>query len=321
MAFQNVSDFRSDTVTRPTPSMYEAMMTAPLGDDSLRDDPTVSKLEQMAADLLGKEAAMLCISGTMANQVAIRTHCLPGQEVILEESNHILNYEMGSAAFAMIQTRPIVGTNGVMEPREVERRLRSADGHSPGTGLICLENTHNAAGGVVLPRDLVQELSEIARRAGIPIHLDGARIFDAQVASGIPARELAAPADSVMFCLSKGLGCPLGSLLCGSKPFIEKARSFRQVMGGGMRQAGIIAACGIVALEENIGRLSEDHKRARRLGEGLSRIPAIEIDISRVETNMVYFGLKDGCAATLEDIIENARHRDVLMAQTSKASI
>ncbi len=321
MAYQNISDFRSDTVTRPNQAMYEAIVKAPLGDDSFRDDPTVSKLEEMAADLLGKQAAMLCVSGTMANQVAIRTYCRPGQEVILDESSHILNYEMGGAAFAMVQTRPIAGMNGVMEPREVERRIRFGGRHNPATGLICLENTHNTAGGIVLPQETVLEISNIAQKAGVPIHLDGARIFNAQVASGIPAKELTAPADSVMFCLSKGLGCPLGSLLCGSKEFIDKARYFRQMMGGGMRQAGVIAACGIVALEENIDRIVEDHQRAKRLGEGLAQIQAIEIDTSRIETNMVYFGVKGGCKVTLGDIIEKARKKGVLIAQASEMSV
>lgn len=321
MAYQNISDFRSDTVTRPNQAMYEAMVNAPIGDDSFRDDPTVSKLEEMAAYLLGKQAAMLCVSGTMANQVAIRTHCRPGQEVILDESSHILNYEMGGAAFAMVQTRPIVGMNGVMKPREVEGRIRLGSSHNPATGLICLENTHNTSGGTVLPQEIVIEISDIARKTGIPIHLDGARIFNAQVASGISAKEIAAPADSVMFCLSKGLGCPIGSLLCGSKDFIDKARYFRQMMGGGMRQAGIFAACGIVALEKNIDRIAEDHQRARRLGERLAKIPAIEIDTSRIETNMVYFGVKGGHETTLGDIVENARKNGVLMVQASKMSI
>jgi len=321
MGYRGVSDFRSDTVTRPTRAMYQAMMDAPVGDDSFRDDPTVLKLEQMAAAVIGKEAAMLCVSGTMANQVAIRTHCRPGQEVILEESSHILNHEAGGAGLAMVQTRPVAGKSGVMDPGEVKGRVRSGGTHAPSTGLICLENTHNAAGGVVLAQDTVLEVVKVARDANIRVHLDGARIFNAQAASGVPAKELAAPADSLMFCLSKGLGCPLGSLLCGSREFIDRARHVRQGMGGGMRQAGVIAACGIVALEESIARIVEDHRRAKRLSEGLARIPSLEIDASKVETNMVYFGVKKGCRATLRSIVESARAAGVLLAQANEVQI
>lgn len=311
MAHNGISDFRSDTVTWPTPAMYEAMASAPLGDDSFRDDPTVLQLEVLSAQMMGKESGLYCPSGTMANQVAGRVHCPPGKEVILDEHCHSLNFELAGLAYAGLQMRPIAGERGLMACDDVAERLRVGDSHTPGTGLLWLENTHNLSGGRVIPQENIVELSQIAHRASVPVHLDGARIFNAQVASGIPAKRLTEPVDSVMFCLSKGLCCPVGSVLCGSEDFIEQARKVRQLLGGTMRQAGIIAACGLVALRENIDRLAEDHKRAKRLAEELTDITGIELNPDEVDTNMVYFRLGEGAHLNAPQLVEEAHKEKV----------
>ncbi|MGQ9572762.1 MAG: low-specificity L-threonine aldolase [Dehalococcoidia bacterium] len=284
-----VVDLRSDTVTMPTPAMRQAIAEADLGDDVWREDPTVNRLEAMAAKKLGKEAALLTASGTMSNLVALLTHCQRGDEVLLGNESHIFHYEVaGAAALGGLELRLIPNDgHGRLHPKDVEEAIRLPDIHHPRTGLVCLENTHNRCGGAVLSEADMEAVAQVARRWGIPVHLDGARIFNAAVALGVPAADLARPADSVAFSLCKGLACPVGSVLCGSGQFIERARKYRKMVGGGMRQAGIIAAAGIVALESMIDRLQEDHDSAKLLAQGLLGLPLLRLDPASVQSNMV----------------------------------
>ena len=287
-------DLRSDTVTRPTPAMRRAMAEAEVGDDVFREDPTVRRLEERGAALVGKEAALFVPSGTMGNQVAINVWTRPGQEVILEERSHILNYEMAMmAAFSGVLGRPIGAEDGFPTADSVEAALRPPVYYLTRTGLIALENTHNMAGGTIYPQSRAEAVCALARQRGIPVHLDGARIFNAAIALTRPAADLARPFDSVMFCLSKGLGAPIGSILAGPSPFIDDALSVRKRMGGGMRQAGVIAAAGLVALGEQVERLTEDHANARRLAERISGIEGLVVDRARVQTTIVIFQVND----------------------------
>lgn len=281
-------DLRSDTVTRPTEEMRKAMYEAEVGDDVYGEDPTVNRLEALAADLFGKEAALFVTSGTQGNQLAVLAHCFPGQEIILEAESHIFLYEAGAvSALAGVQTRTISGTKGQMDPEQIERAIREPNIHHPVTGLICLENTHNKAGGRVLPLSYLKEVKNIATRHQIPIHLDGARIFNASVATGVAPRMWGEQVDSIQVCLSKGLSAPVGSLLIGSKQLIEKARIWRKRLGGGMRQVGVLAAPGIIALTQMVERLAEDHHHAKKLAIGLSEIKGISVDVESVETNII----------------------------------
>ncbi len=289
-------DLRSDTVTVPTPEMRAAMAKAEVGDDVYGEDPTTRELEEKAAELLGMEAALFVSSGTMGNQVAIAVHTRPGQEVIVEESSHIYNVEMATMArFSGVQPRVIRGERGVFTAHQVETAIRPDLYYLAPTGLVCLENTHNAAGGRVWPLAGAREILELAHSRGIPVHLDGARILNAQIATGIPARELVSGFDSVMFCLSKGLGAPVGSLVAGSREFIAEARRMRKALGGGMRQTGILAAAGLYALEHHIDRLEEDHENARLLAQGLAEIEGISV--TEPETNIVVFEITSGPSA------------------------
>ncbi len=307
-----VADFRSDTVTRPTPAMRRAMAEAQVGDDVLGDDPTVQELERQAADRLGKEAALFVPSGTMGNAIAVKVWTQEGDEVIVEERSHIYNLEVGHlAVVSRVIPRPLPSHRGAMDPDFVERHIRKRALHIAGTRLIALENTHNLWGGAVVPLANFQALREMADRHGLRIHLDGARIFNAQVASGVPAREFARYVDSVMFCFSKGLAAPVGSVLVGPREFIDEARRVRKLLGGGMRQAGVLAAAALVALNEMVDRLAEDHARARRLAEGLAHIPGIRIDVAGVETNMVYFEV-DHPHKTAQDLVHYMAERGVL---------
>jgi len=291
-------DLRSDTVTHPTPAMRRAMAEAELGDDVFGDDPTVNRLEEMAAVRMGKAAAMLVPSGTMANLAAVMAHCGRGDEVILGEQSHTFLYEAGGVAVLgsihphTLPNRP----DGTLDPAAIESAIRPDNVHFPRSRLICLENTHNRCAGVPLGADYTARVAGIARRHNLKLHIDGARIFNAAVALNCPVTDLTRDADSVSFCLSKGLACPIGSLLCGPAEFIRQARRIRKVLGGGMRQAGIIAAAGIVALSEMIDRLADDHANARKLAEGLAEIPGIAIDPAAVRTNIVYFDLNADAA-------------------------
>ncbi|TNF46737.1 low specificity L-threonine aldolase, partial [bacterium] len=273
-------DLRSDTVTKPTPRMRRAMAEAEVGDDVYGEDPTIRRLEETAAEMLKMEAAIYLPTGTMGNQVALHVHCRPGREVVVEARSHIMNYEMAAmAALSGLLPNPVYTNDGIMTAEQVEAAFRPDIYYLARTGLVTLENTHNMAGGRVMPLDRVREIREVAHRAGIPMHLDGARIFNAAASLGVPVQEAVDGFDSVMFCLSKGLGAPVGSMLCASKEFIVEARRVRKMFGGGMRQAGVIAAAGLVALEDLVDRVSEDHVTARKLAEGMAGIPGIEVPV------------------------------------------
>ena len=281
-------DIRSDTVTRPTQAMREAMARAEVGDDVYGDDPTVNRLETLAAEMVGKEAALFVPSGTFGNQLALFTWCQRGTEVILGENCHIVVHEAGAASvIAGVQTRCVPDTGGVLRPEDVEKRLRRQDLHAPATSLICMENAHSS--GRVNSLEDMDAVKALAVKWGLPVHLDGARIFNAATVLGTKARDIAACADSVMFCLSKGLCAPVGSLLAGTKEFIAGARLKRKVMGGGMRQAGVLAAAGIIALEEHTKLLSADHERAKKLALGLSKINGISVNVNDININMIFF--------------------------------
>ncbi len=267
-------DLRSDTVSRPNDAMRAAMATAEVGDDVFGDDPTVNRLEQRAAALLGKEAALYVPSGTMANLVSVMTHVQPGDEVLLGDQCHIFAYELGGVSrIAGALTHPLKNhDDGPLDPADVAAAIRPAALHTPRTALLCLENTHNRCGGEAIPAETIDSLASLAHEHGLAVHLDGARVFNAAAALGVPASRIAREADTVSFCLSKGLGCPIGSLVCGTADFIERARRNRKMLGGGMRQAGIVAAAGLYAFDHNIDRLAEDHANARRLADGLREL-------------------------------------------------
>ncbi|HEC78016.1 MAG TPA: low-specificity L-threonine aldolase [candidate division WOR-3 bacterium] len=290
-----IIDLRSDTVTLPTDDMRQAMFNAVLGDDVFHEDPTVNKLEELSAELMGKEAALLVASGTMANLVAVLTHCARGEEVILGNEAHIFRNEAGGMA-ALGGIHPHIIPNqpdGTLRLEDIEGAIRGKNEHWPRTRLICLENTHNSCYGAPLTPEYTNSVAELARRHKLRIHLDGARIFNAAVALKKEPTEFTRNVDSVSFCLSKGLAAPIGSMLCGSKEFIAEARRTRKIVGGGMRQAGIIAAPGILAIKKMRERLEEDHINARRLAEGIAKIPGLSIEIDRIKTNIVYFDLID----------------------------
>jgi threonine aldolase len=303
-------DLRSDTVTVPTKEMRRAMFEAEVGDDVYGEDPTVNRLQEMAAEMLGKEDALLVTSGTMGNQTAVLTHCRPGTEVILEQDCHIFYYEAAAASvFAGVQMRPLKGIRGALSAEQVEAAIREDDIHLPPTSLICLENTHNRAGGTVIPLETMAAVYEVAVRHGLPLHLDGARLFNAAVALGVPAKELAACATTIQFCLSKGLGAPIGSVIVGPKAWIDEARRWRKRLGGGMRQAGIIAAAGIVALETMVDRLAEDHANARFLADSLANLSNLEFDPADVDTNLVIF---KPTALSAYELVDELKKRGVL---------
>lgn len=285
-------DLRSDTVTQPTPAMRQAMYQAEVGDDVLGEDPTVRRLEELGAAMTGKEAGLFVVSGTMGNQVAVLTHTRRGDEVICEADAHIYLMEVGGmAALSGAQARPLHGRRGILSAAQIDEAIRGENIHFPHTALICLENTHNRASGTYYTPDDLAAIYHVARERRVAVHMDGARLFNAAVAQNLDARQLTKYADSVMFCLSKGLCAPVGSLLVGSREFIARARQNRKMVGGGMRQAGIIAAAGIVALETMVARLAEDHANARLLAEGLANVPKIQLDVSAVQTNIVIFNV------------------------------
>jgi threonine aldolase len=285
-------DLRSDTVTRPTPEMRAAMARAAVGDDVYGEDPTVNRLQERAAEIFEREAALFVPSGTMGNQICIKVHTRPGHEAIVEEKSHIYNYEMSAmAVISGVLPRVIRARDGIPDWPSIEEAIRPKSPFRATTGLICLENTHNMAGGTVVPVERVEEICARAHERGLPVHLDGARIFNAAVALGRSVAELTRSADSVMFCLSKGLGAPVGSLIVGSRDFIEAAHEVRKMLGGGMRQAGVLAAAGLIALEKMPERLHHDHENAQRLAAGLAEIPGIALDPERVQTNIVIFSI------------------------------
>ncbi|MEK0450214.1 MAG: hypothetical protein RL088_2482 [Verrucomicrobiota bacterium] len=300
-------DLRSDTITVPTPAMRQAMASAEVGDDVFGDDPTVLKLEARVAELLGKEASLFTVSGTMANQLALRSHTESGDEILVDANAHIYYYETGGpAALAGVMCRCLPGVRGIFTAADVEAALRPADQHFPPTKLVCIENTHNRGGGSIWPLETLREVAEVSRRHGLRMHLDGARLWNASIATGIAERDYAAHFDSVSVCFSKGLGAPVGSALCGSREFIQRARRFRKMFGGGMRQAGIIAAGALHALEHHRARLAEDHTNARTLADGLSLLPGIELDPASVQTNLVFMRVRKLPAAALTAALEKA---------------
>lgn len=311
MANENVIDLRSDTVTKPTAAMRAAMAAAEVGDDVYGEDPTVNRLEQRAADVFGREASIFVPTGTMGNQIAIRLHTHHGQEVICEAKSHVLDWEMAMvSAFSGCVPRTVEGDRGVMSWESIRRAIAPKIYYRAPTGLIALENTHNMAGGTVTPLEVFQEIWEGARDAKLPVHLDGARVFNAATALGIDVATLTRGFDTVMFCLSKGLGAPVGSLLVGTRELIDRARVVRKSLGGGMRQAGVVAAAGLIALEEMPKRLTEDHANARLLAEAIARCDAADIDPTEVQTNIVIFTLRNDGDATV--VVRELRENGVL---------
>ncbi|NIM89568.1 MAG: aminotransferase class I/II-fold pyridoxal phosphate-dependent enzyme [Candidatus Aminicenantes bacterium] len=311
-----ISDFRSDTVTRPTPNMRKAMAEAVVGDDVLGDDPTVQELEALAAETMGKEAALFVPSGTMGNSVSVKVWTRELEEVIIEERSHIYNMESTHMTFiSRVTPRPLPSRRGAMDPDEVERNIRKPSVHIPRTSLICVENTHNNWSGALVPMENLRAIREIADRHEIRIHFDGARIFNASVASGIPVKEYAAIGDSLMFCLSKGLSAPAGSLLVGNKDFIDYGRRVRKALGGGLRQVGVLAAPGIVALSEMTDRLKEDHDRAKKLASSISELPGIELNPENIDTNIIIFGFNHP-KLTIPVFLEQLKKREILALAT-----
>ena len=308
-------DLRSDTVTRPSPEMREAMAYAEVGDDVWGDDTTVIKLQDKCKELTGKPAALFVTSGCMGNQLSIKCHTNPAEEIIAEWDSHIVKYEIAGPSFISgVQTMPLKGSMGFMSPEDIVNNIRPDWYHYPKTSLVCIENTHNRAGGTVYPLEDIKKVREVTKEHGLKLHLDGARIFNASVESGISVRDYAEQVDSITFCFSKGLGAPIGSMLCGDEEFITKAHKFRKILGGGMRQAGIIAAGALYALENNVERLKEDHRNARRFAEEISKLPYVVIDMASVQTNIVIFNTtKD--AAKIKEVLEG---KGVLLTNDGK---
>jgi len=316
----DIVDLRSDTLTLPTREMREAMARAEVGDDVWEEDPTVQRLEAMAAERMGKEAGLFVTSGTQGNLVSVLAQTRPGQEIVLDADAHIVNYEVaGAAVIGGVQTRPVRTERGFLTPAQVREALRPANIHVPPTGLVCVENTHNRHGGTCCTPEEIAAVAEVAHGAGVPVHLDGARLFNAAVALRRDARDFARHVDSVTFCLSKGLAAPVGSVVCGSREMIARARRARKMLGGGMRQAGVIAAAGIVALERMVDRLAEDHANARALAEGVARLPGVSIDPGSVQTNIVIFRVARPGGA--EELVRGCAARKVKIHAIGPAAI
>lgn len=308
-------DLRSDTVTKPTPEMREAMAEAEVGDDVYRDDPTVNRLEALAAEMLGKEASIFVPSGTMGNLLALLAHCQRGDEVIVGNRSHIyLNEAGGMSALGGIQPCPVPNQkDGTLALDDILASIRTEDVHHPITRLICLENTQNICGGVPLTADYTRQVGELARQNNLALHIDGARIFNSAAAQNVDVKELVSPADSVMFCLSKGLVSPIGSMLAGTEKFIARARHLRKMLGGGMRQVGVIAAAGLISLEQMTKRLNEDHARAKKMADGLRKIKGIVLDEGTPHTNMIYFNLAEDAAVDAFQVTDRMRELGVLV--------
>ncbi|MDT3778853.1 GntG family PLP-dependent aldolase [Nitrospira sp. MA-1] len=304
-------DLRSDTVTKPTPAMREAMAQAEVGDDVYGEDPTVNRLEAMAADMLGKEAAVYVPSGVMGNQLALRLHTRPGDEVIVDSTSHLIRYEGGSASsLSGVQLCCVPGDRGRLSPELVKAAIRPKGLHNPPSTLVCLEQTHNVGGGSIYSLETINRIAEVARTHGLALHLDGARLFNAVVATGVAAADYSRPFDTVSFCLSKGLGAPIGSLVVSDTARVQTLRRLRKVFGGGMRQVGILAAAGVYALENHIARLAEDHANAHYLATLLEDIPGVVVDVKAVETNMVMF-----------QVPRSSKTTDVLLADCLEAGV
>jgi threonine aldolase len=324
----DIVDLRSDTLTLPTPEMRDAMAHAEVGDDVWEEDPTVKRLEALAAERLGKAAGLFVTSGTMGNLISVVSQTQAGQEVVLDLDSHIFNNEVaGAAVVGSVQMRPVETVRGFLTPDQVREALRPANIHIPPTGLVCIENTHNRHGGTCCTPEEISAVAAVAHGAGVSVHLDGARLFNAAVALKRPARDFVRDVDSVTFCVSKGLGAPVGSVICGSSEVIARARRVRKMLGGGMRQAGIIAAAGIVALERMVDRLADDHANARALAEGLARLPGLSVDLASVQTNIVIFRVERGgtaasaAAAATAELVAGCAARKVKIHAIGPTSI
>jgi threonine aldolase len=316
MPVHDFVDLRSDTLTLPTPEMREAMACAEVGDDVWGEDPTIQRLEAAAATRLGKEAGLFVASGTMGNLVSVVAHTQAGQEVVLDLDSHIYNYEVaGGTIVGHVQMRPVKTERGFLTPEQVQESLRPANIHIPPTGLVCLENTHNRHGGTCCTPEQIAAVATVAHAAGVPVHMDGARLFNAAVALKRDVREFTQPVDSITFCLSKGLAAPVGSVVCGSAAFIERARRVRKMVGGGMRQAGILAAAGLISLERMVDRLAEDHANARTLAEAVAAMPALAVDLASVQTNIVIIRVDRGdrprSVAATDELVKGCAARKV----------
>ena len=313
-------DLRSDTVTKPTPEMRDVIKNAEVGDDVYGEDPTVNHLEEESARILGKEAGLFFPSGTMGNLAAIIAHCDRGSEIILGDRAHTFLFEVGGiAALGGIQTHILPNqSDGTLELIDIREAIRSNDIHEPPTQLITLENTHNRCGGAVLTPEYTREVGQIAKMNGIKFHLDGARIFNAAVALDIDPAELTEPADSIMYCLSKGLGAPIGSILCGEGDFIQRTRKIRKMMGGGMRQVGLVAAAGIYALENHLPLIKDDHRRALELAQGLSEVEGLILMNEAPPSNMVYVQFNEGVPNSVDDIVEKLQEKGILVGRESE---
>jgi len=316
-----IIDLRSDTVTKPSPLMREAMMQAEVGDDVFGEDPTVNLLQQKMADMTGKEAALFVTSGTLGNQLCVKTHTETGDEIIVEYSAHIFQYETTGASFiSRSQIYPIHGKYGAMPLQDIEDAIRPDIYYFPVTKLICLENTHNRAGGTVLDIKYISNVSRLAKSKGISLHLDAARLWNASVATGISIKEYAQYFDSLSICLSKGMGAPVGSVICGSSDFIKKAKRFRKMLGGGMRQVGVLAAACLYAIDNNFKLIQHDHKRAKHIADSLQNIPCVNIDMDSVQTNIIIFGFNDPKIDTNE-IIAKLKEDGLLVSMGTKGKL
>lgn len=314
-------DLRSDTVTKPSKAMREAMANAEVGDDVFGEDPTVNALQKRCAEISGKESALYVPSGCMANQLAIKSQTNPADEVILESESHILNYETSAPAFiSHVQVLPIAGQYGTITSEQIKKFIRPKAYYFPASKLICLENTHNRAGGTIYPIDEIKEVRKLAVGENIRMHLDGARIFNAVVETGISVKEYASYFDSISFCFSKGLGAPVGSILCGDSETIIKAHKYRKIIGGGMRQAGVLAAAALYALDNNVNRLKEDHRRARLFAEGISLLRDLSVEIKTVQTNIVIFRINRSEEEVMR-IRKDLKEKGVLVSDGSFGSL
>ncbi len=311
----NIIDIRSDTVTKPSKHMLEAMMNSPLGDDVFGEDATVNKMQEKCSIITGKEKSLFVPSGCMANQLAIKSHTNSGDEVICEAESHIFNYETAApSVISNVQMVTVPGNNGVLDIDKVKKYVRTSEYYFPKTKLICLENTHNRAGGIIQPIEKIKEISKYGRETNLRLHLDGARIFNAYVETGITVKEYASYFDSISFCFSKGLGCPVGSVLCGDEEFIDKAHKWRKILGGGMRQAGVLAGAALYALDNNIVRLKEDNDKADYFAKEISKINGIKVDLENVQTNIVIFSTEK---ILKNELIERLKEKGVLISSGS----